>query len=136
MGLPAHIHPHLAPTPFALDAGAVLLPAPLTRKTEFDDITGWMDEATTLPGVIRIGLAHGSVTNFGRPQLRPGTILMREHGGVRHTVTVIRDGFVWQDRTYLSLSAVARAITGTSWNGRRFFGLRMKPKADRREAVQ
>jgi hypothetical protein len=65
MGLPAHIHLHLAPTPFALDAGAVLLPAPLTRKTEFDDITGWMDEATTPPGVIRIGLAHGSVTNFG-----------------------------------------------------------------------
>ena len=68
------------------------------------------------------------------PRLRPGTILMREHGGVRHTVTVTPDGFVWQD--YPSLSAVARAITGTSWNGRRFFGLRMKPKADRGETGQ
>ena len=70
------------------------------------------------------------------PRLRPGTVLMREHGGVRHTVTVTPDGFVWQDRTYPSLSAVARAITGTSWNGRRFFGLRMKRNADRGEAGQ
>jgi Protein of unknown function (DUF2924) len=38
------------------------------------------------------------------------------------------------DRTYPSLSAVARAITGTSWNGRRFFGLQMKRKADPAEA--
>jgi hypothetical protein len=61
---------------------------------------------------------------------------MREHGGVRHTVTVTPDGFVWQDTNYPSLSAVARAITGTSWNGHRFFGLRMKPKADRGETGQ
>jgi hypothetical protein len=61
---------------------------------------------------------------------------MREQGGVRHTVAVTSDGFVWQDRTYPSLSDVARAITGTSWNGRRFFGLRMKPKADRGEPRQ
>jgi hypothetical protein len=45
---------------------------------------------------------------------------------MRHTVTVTPDGFVWRDRTYPSLSALARAITGTSRNGRRFFGLRMK----------
>jgi hypothetical protein len=62
--------------------------------------------------------------------------LMREYGGVRHTVTVTPDGFVWQDTNYPSLSSVARAITGTSWNGRRFFGLRMKPKADRGETGQ
>ena len=62
--------------------------------------------------------------------------LMREYGGVRHTVTVTPDGFVWQDTNYPSLSAVARAITGTPWNGRRFFGLRMKPKADRGETGQ
>jgi hypothetical protein len=68
------------------------------------------------------------------PRLRPGTVLMREHGGVRHTVTVIPDGFVWQDRTYSSLSAVARAITGTSWNGHRVFGLRVKRDPDQSEA--
>jgi hypothetical protein len=80
------------------------------------------------------GLARGKVAKPAtEPQLRPGTVLMREHGGVRYTVTVTADGFVWQDRIYPSLSAVARAITGTSWNGRRFLGLRMKRKADRAE---
>jgi hypothetical protein len=49
---------------------------------------------------------------------------------MRHTATVTPDGFVWQDRTYPSLSAVARAITGTSWNGRRFFGLRNADQAE------
>ena len=68
------------------------------------------------------------------PRLRPGTVLMREHGGMRHTVTVTPDGFVWRDRTYPSLSAVAHTITGTSWNGRRFFGLRMKRKDNQAEA--
>jgi hypothetical protein len=81
------------------------------------------------------GLARGKLAKPPtEPQLRPGTVLMREHGGMRHTVTVTHDGFVWRDRTYPSLSAVARAVTGTSWNGRRFFGLRMKRKADQAEA--
>jgi hypothetical protein len=72
------------------------------------------------------GLARGKVAKpAAAPKLWPGTVLMREHGGTRHTVTVTHDGFVWQHRTYPSLSSVARAITGTSWNGRRFFGLRM-----------
>jgi Protein of unknown function (DUF2924) len=81
------------------------------------------------------GLARGEVAKpASEPRLRPGTVLMREHRGIRHTVTVTPEGFVWQDQTYPSLSAVARAITGTSWNGRRFFGLRIK--ADRAEAVR
>jgi len=95
---------------------------------------GGHDKATLrlLDGLARREVAKPAT----EPRLRPGTVLMREHGGVRHTVTVTPDGFVWQDRTYPSLSAIARAITGTSWNGRRFFGLRMKPKADRGEAGQ
>ncbi len=52
-----------------------------------------------------------------------GTRLIREWDGIAHTVTVLRDGFEWQGRRYKSLSAVARAITGTRWNGYRFFGL-------------
>jgi hypothetical protein len=76
-------------------------------------------------------LARGEITKPSTdPRLRPGTVLMREHRGVRHTVTVTSDGFVWQDKGFSSLSAVARAITGTSWNGRRFFGLRTEPKID------
>ena len=53
-----------------------------------------------------------------------GTKLIREWDGVAHTVTVLKDGFDWGGQRYKSLSAVARAITGTRWNGYRFFGLR------------
>jgi DNA repair exonuclease SbcCD nuclease subunit len=65
LGLPSNVHLHLTPTPFALDDNAFLLPAPLLRKGEFDDISAWMDSAVTPPGAFRIGLAHGSVVNFG-----------------------------------------------------------------------
>src|SRR5215210_6671224 len=60
----------------------------------------------------------------GRPIA--GTRLVREHGGVEHTVTVLPDGFEWEGRPYRSLSAIARAITGTRWNGWTFFGLRQR----------
>lgn len=53
-----------------------------------------------------------------------GTRLIREYRGVQHTVTVTSSGFEWQGRPYQSLSAIARAITGTRWNGRVFFGLK------------
>ena len=53
-----------------------------------------------------------------------GTRLIREYQGVEHCVTVLADGFEYQGRPYKSLSAVARAITGTRWNGPLFFGLR------------
>ena len=58
-----------------------------------------------------------------REQVRVGTALVREHASVLHRVTVTPDGFAWEGRTYASLSAVARAITGVRWNGHRFFGL-------------
>ncbi|MBR0652118.1 DUF2924 domain-containing protein [Roseomonas terrae] len=53
-----------------------------------------------------------------------GTQLIREYQGVEHMVTVTRAGYEYQGRPYQSLSAIARAITGTRWNGRVFFGLR------------
>ena len=53
-----------------------------------------------------------------------GTKLIREWKGVEHTVTVLDDGYDYQGRPYKSLSAVARAITGTRWNGWVFFGVR------------
>ena len=56
-------------------------------------------------------------------QLKVGTVLVRDHRGQRHTVTIARDGFQWHGTTYSSLSAIARAITGTAWSGPRFFGL-------------
>jgi hypothetical protein len=53
-----------------------------------------------------------------------GTRLIREWQGVEHCVTVLADGYEHQGRPYKSLSAVARAITGTRWNGWVFFGLK------------
>ena len=53
-----------------------------------------------------------------------GTRLIREWQGIEHTVTVLTEGYEHQGRPYKSLSAVARAITGTRWNGPLFFGLR------------
>lgn len=57
-------------------------------------------------------------------RLKPGTSVVREYQGVRHIVTISEGGFVWQSKTYSSLSAIAREITGARWNGPRFFGLR------------
>ena len=68
----------------------------------------------------------GGVSGKGRasPFGRPGTVLVREWKGTAHRVTVVEDGFVWNGKTHSSLSGIARAITGTKWNGPRFFGLR------------
>ena len=59
-----------------------------------------------------------------RRGLLPGTVLTREFNGQTHRVMVVADGFAWNGRTYESLSTIAFAITGTKWNGPRFFGLR------------
>jgi hypothetical protein len=61
-----------------------------------------------------------------RVELKPGTILTREWHRQRHRVTVVDAGFAWMGKTYDSLSKIAFAITGTRWNGPRFFGLRDK----------
>ena len=54
---------------------------------------------------------------------RPGTRLVRSWNGRTISVLVEEDGFVWEDRRYRSLSAIAREVTGAAWSGPRFFGL-------------
>jgi hypothetical protein len=63
-----------------------------------------------------------------RAQDRPlaGTRLLRVWNGVEHSVTVLQTGFEYQGRPFTSLSAIAKHITGTPWNGPAFFGLREK----------
>ena len=61
-----------------------------------------------------------------RAKLTPGTVLVREWDRQSQRVMVIADGFAWNGQTFDSLSKVAFAITGTKWNGPRFFGLRDK----------
>jgi len=65
----------------------------------------------------------------GSDQPIAGTRLLRAYQGVEHTVTVMQDGYEWQGRPYKSLSAIARAITGTRWNGLVFFGLKNRRAA-------
>jgi Protein of unknown function (DUF2924) len=66
----------------------------------------------------------------GERNLKIGTVLVRDYQGRRHTVTVGSEGFVWEGESYSSLSAIARAITGTVWNGPRFFAAKSAPGND------
>jgi hypothetical protein len=59
----------------------------------------------------------------GRRPLETGARIAREHRGVMHEVEVLDVGFRYQGRIYSNLSVIAREITGTRWNGWRFFGL-------------
>ena len=79
------------------------------------------------------GRTRGNLRGDDRPRyVRAGSVLVREYQGVRHTVTVARGEFFWQEKSYNSLSKIAREITGVKWNGPRFFGLRPAVKAGKR----
>lgn len=72
---------------------------------------------------------HGSAKITTR-DIRPGMRLAREYGGKVHVVVIGDDSeIIWNDRSWNSLSEVARAITGTRWSGPAFFGLREKARA-------
>jgi len=66
-------------------------------------------------------------------RLSLGTVVTREWNGRHHRVMVLENGFAWEGRTYKSLSEIAKVITGTRWNGPRFFGLRDKKQAEAAE---
>jgi hypothetical protein len=70
--------------------------------------------------------------NRSRTGLKPGTLLTREWDGHLQQVMVLADGFTWNGKTYRSLSKVAFAITGSRWNGPRFFGLRDRLSSEAR----
>ena len=74
----------------------------------------------------------GAANTPPRPELKPGTRLMREWQGRTYDVLVLDDGFSWQNMQYRSLSAIARKITGTAWSGPLFFGLKQNRSASRR----
>ena len=67
---------------------------------------------------------NGKLPKRSRDRPITGTRLIREWQGVEHTATVLNDGFEYEGRRYKSLSAIARAITGTRWSGPLFWGLR------------
>ena len=75
-------------------------------------------------------LRPGGKPAINRPRYRPGAVLEKAWQGRRHHVEVLPDGYRWEGKTFASLSAVARAITGARWNGPRFFGLRRTGKVE------
>ncbi len=93
----------------------------------------WQEAALGgLPGAIRrrlLALAEGGEEEGGEaraqpaPRLRPGTRLLRTWRGRTLSVTVMEEGFLFEDRRYTSLTEIANAITGAHWSGPRFFGL-------------
>ena len=84
-----------------------------------------LDQVLKDEGYNAIGVKTGRRSIKGsEKRLTPGTVLVREYGGDLHHVNVTTTGFEYRGMFYKSLSAVARRITGTRWNGPRFFGLR------------
>ena len=73
----------------------------------------------------------GAANTPPRPELKPGTRLVREWQGRTYEVLVLDGGFSWQDTHHRSLSALARKITGTAWSGPLFFGLKPNRSAAR-----
>ena len=87
---------------------------------------GGLPQATKrqLQRLVRDYARTGQIACGPEIQLKPGTRLVREWGGSTHHVLVMDDGFLFEDRKFGSLTQIAKAITGTSWSGPRFFGLK------------
>src|SRR4030088_675585 len=81
---------------------------------------------------IAIAVSNGDRTGvFSGVQIKPVTQLIRQWQNTTHTVMVLDQGFALDGRTYKSLSAIAKAITGTSWNGYSFFGIKRAARANK-----
>lgn len=92
----------------------------------------WRMQADVLGGLdrgARDGLRKASAPTRAEPALSVGARLVREWRGVRHEVVVVNEGFLHHGATHKSLSQIARKITGSRWNGPRFFGLRADKEA-------
>ena len=110
---------HQIPAPSALSKD--LLARALAYQLQ-EKVFGGLDRATA---AILDRLARGERADaIKERRLQTGTVLVREYQGARHTVTIADDEFIWREERYSSLSTIARAITGTAWNGPKFFGLR------------
>lgn len=89
---------------------------------------GGLSKATSrrLTALVQARLSNDELPPSSKPRIRAGARLIREWNGRTHAVTVEEDGFTYAGRSYQSLSAIARDITGARWSGPRFFGLTTK----------
>ena len=81
-------------------------------------------QATGMKGTTRRRIVQALGSSRRLPRVAPGTQLIREWNGRTHRVSVLAKGLEYNGKTYRSLTAIARIITGTPWSGPRFFGLR------------
>lgn len=104
--------------------GPDLLRRSIAQKLQ-EDAYGGLDRATAR--LLNQLMAQSARTN-GKivvpRRIKPGAVLVREWKGKSHRITVLENGFAFEGKPYESLSEIARIITGTRWNGPRFFGLR------------
>ncbi|KJV38145.1 DUF2924 domain-containing protein [Brevundimonas sp. KM4] len=103
-------------------------PAPSLRSPELlRRIIGWrlqVDAGAGLKTATKRAIASKARIRTAGPALTPGVRITREWQGRSHHVEVLTAGFLYDGRTFDSLSEIAREITGVRWNGPRFFGLR------------
>jgi len=90
------------------------------REIENDRDARYLPPRKAIERIERAPLPRSS---DGRSLPVPGTVLQREYNGELHEVTVLDKGVSYRGKRFRSLSGVANAITGTNWNGKRFFGL-------------
>jgi hypothetical protein len=104
--------------------GPDLLRRSLAYKLQ-EDAYGGLNRATAKILSQLVAQAGKNNSKIVMPRrIKTGAVLVRNWKGTNHRVTVAGDGFTYQGRPYSNLSEIARLITGTRWNGPRFFGLR------------
>lgn len=109
--------------------GPDLLRRSIAQKLQ-EDAYGGLDRATArLLNQLMTQSARTNGKIVVPRRIKAGAVLVREWKGKSHRITVLEDGFAFEGKPYDSLSEIARMITGTRWNGPRFFGLR--PDKDR-----
>jgi hypothetical protein len=108
-------------------------PIPRVRTALLQMALAWELQAAVHGGLSRQVQQQLEQLAAGKTETRrhePGMRLMREWNGVLHVVNIADDGAIcWNEKTWNSLSSVARAITGTRWSGPAFFGLKQKKQA-------
>jgi hypothetical protein len=114
---PAHLTRHLLFSVIAYRVQA-------DRYGDLDHATSQVLDRSDMKETGRVTSARLASFDQKRTKLTPGTVLVRQWDRQSQQVMVMADGFAWNGQTYDSLSKVAFAITGTKWNGPRFFGLR------------
>jgi hypothetical protein len=123
---PTHLPRHLL---FAMVAYRLQAEAMGDLDSETERYLSRMDRASSPAASIPLTQAFEQ----RQRKLGPGTVLTREWNGFHHRVMVLEEGFAWESRTFKSLSEIAKTITGTKWNGPRFFGLRDRKQMEASE---